>query len=338
MKPRFGGVLCAGFGTRMAPITDVLPKPLIPFLNVPLLTYALNHLARGGARDVACNLHHLADAIPPVADRLALQFGLTISYAREWEILGTAGGIWGIWSALGSPAEGTLAIFNGDSVMNCDLAAQFEAHELSGAKVSLMVRPRAKDQPGRVWLDGAGRLVGLRDHRVPGAGSSLGEHDFLGVHLIDLSLLSQLEGTAGDIIALLYGPMLEQGALIRPALHEGFWAAIDTPRLLLDTTKACLMDPGLFDQAPLPSPLAPGLYVYDQQAVDDHAVLGAPVLLGAGAQVSRGVRLGPNVSVDGTSLAQGTQAEDAILYGMGHLEGQWQGCVAVAGKVAHAGD
>ena len=285
---------------------------------------------------MACNLHHLADAIPPVADRLCQQFGLKVSYAREWEILGTSGGIWGIWKALGTPREGTLAIFNGDSVMNCDLAAEFEAHERSGAKLSLMVRSKVADQPGRVWLDGADRLVGLRHHRCPGAPATLHEHDFLGVHLIDVSLLSQIDDTPGDVITTLYGPLLEQGELIRPARHKGFWAAIDTPRLLLDTTEACLRDPGLFEQAPLPAPLAPGLYVYNPSATHDQASLSAPVLLGASAQVDRDVRLGPNATVDGSSLAPGTHVEDAMVYGMGQVEGQWQGCVAVAGKVAQA--
>src|SRR5690554_974892 len=91
-----GGVLCAGLGTRLRPLTDVLPKPLIPFLNTPLVAYALNHLAAAGITRVGLNLHHLPDTIPFLVDRLALQFGQVPTYVREWEILGTAGGVRGI--------------------------------------------------------------------------------------------------------------------------------------------------------------------------------------------------------------------------------------------------
>ena len=92
-SPVYGAVLCAGYGTRMAPITDILPKPLIPFLNTPTITYSINHLARAGVTRVCCNLHHLADSIPPVVDRLGAAMGVEMVYAREWEILGTAGGV-----------------------------------------------------------------------------------------------------------------------------------------------------------------------------------------------------------------------------------------------------
>lgn len=335
MSAVYGGILCAGFGTRMSPITDVLPKPLIPFLNTPTIAYAMNHLARAGVADFACNLYHLADSIPPVVDKLAEAFNMRPVYAREWQILGTAGGIRGIWEALGKPT-GTLVILNGDSIMNIDLAQHIQAHQRSGAKVSLVVRAKDSSQPGRVWLDAAGRLVGVRDHRAPSAPAPEGliEHDFVGVHLIDSSVIETLPLEEGDIITACYGPMLERGEMIGASIMDGFWAALDNPKLYLDNQRRCLDEPGLFEQAPLPEPLADGMFFYRPGAVADGARVAGPVFAGINVGVDAGAKVGPNVVLDGVDVAGDAVISNAVMYGMGRVEGEWRDCVAIAGKIA----
>jgi len=331
------GVLCAGFGTRMAPITKVLPKPLIPFLNTPLITYALNHIARAGISRVGVNLHHLADAIPPVVDRLGAAFGIEPVYAREWEILGTAGGIRGIYDALGAP-DATLVVLNGDSVMNLDLASIVAQHKQSGALATMVVRPRDVAQPGRVFLDAAGALTGIREWRKRGAvpDAHLIEHDFIGVHLIEPELLRTIPLEKGDILADAYIPAMESGGVVRAHVMDGFWAAIDNPTLYLDTQRRCLEDPELFHQAPLPEPLQEGVYVYLPDGIDDKAQLATPLFTGVNVDAAAGSRLGPNVVIDGAEIASGTVIRNAAVFGMGRIEGEWTDCLAIAGEVARS--
>ncbi|WP_158542373.1 nucleotidyltransferase family protein [Lujinxingia litoralis] len=328
-----GGVLCAGYGSRLAPLTDVLPKPLMPFLNTPLVAYALNHLVGAGVERVGMNLHHLPDAVPPVADRLCANFGLRPTYIREWEILGTAGGVRGIWQGLGEP-EATLIVLNGDSVMNIDLRAHLQAHRESGALASMVVRPRAEDQPGRVWLNQDGELRGLRDARHPQASSeTLAEYDFTGVHFLEPELLRQIPLELGCMVGDVYIPLLEKGERINALVNEGFWAALDTPRLFFETTRRVLHEPGLFEQAPLPQALGQSLYIYNEATIDDKARLAGPILAGLHAMVGAGAQVGPDVVLDGVELRGGARVREAILYGMGQLEGDWERCMAVAGKV-----
>ncbi len=329
-----GAVLCAGFGTRLRPLTEALPKPLLPFLNTPIVTYALDHLARAGITQVGLNLHHLADSIPPVVDRITAQFGLHPVYAREWEILGTAGGIRGLWKALGEPSA-TMVVLNGDSVMNIDLAHHLEVHRQSGARATLVVRPKADDQPGRVWLDDDGHLRGLRDMRHPQADEALTEYDFTGVHFIEPELLADIPLEEGCMVGDVYGPLLEAGATLHASVNEGFWAALDNPKLYLETTRRVLDEPELFEQAPLPAPMAEGLYVYNPEAAHDKAGCAGPVLLGLSATVDAGAKLGPNAVVDGAEVSAGSVVRNAVIYGMGKVEGEWRDCIAVAGKVAH---
>ncbi|MBA2662987.1 MAG: NDP-sugar synthase [Bradymonadaceae bacterium] len=329
-----GAVLCAGFGSRLRPLTDVLPKPLLPFLNTPLIAYALNHLSLAGVERVGINLHHLPDTIPPVVDRLCEQFGLLPVYVREWEILGTAGGIRGIWQGLGDP-QSTLVALNGDSVMNLDLNAHLEAHRQSGAEATIVVRPRASDQPGRVWLDREGNLQGLRAMRHPDAppDEELVEYDFTGVHILEPRLLETIPLEKGCMVGDVYGPMLEAGKRVNICVSESFWAALDTPELFVQTSKRVLLSPEIFEQAPLPDPTSAGLYIFNPDTIDNKAQLAAPILCGLHVKIEAGAKLGPFSLIDGVELAGNASVKNAVLYGMGRIEGEWHDCLAVAGKV-----
>lgn len=329
----YGGILCAGFGTRMRPLTEVVPKPLLPFLNTPLLTYGLALLAEAGIQRVAFNLHHLADTVPPVVDRLAPAFGIRPVYAREWEILGTAGGIAGLWKALGCP-DAPLVVLNGDNVTDIALGPILEHHVASGAAVTLVVREKTEDQPGRVFLDGRGRLAGVRAFRRPGVVPSR-EVEFTGIHVLSPSALQRLSVDPGDVIDELYGPMVLGDEAIEAYVADGFWAALDTPKLLLQTTAQVLANPGVFRLSPLPG--AGPHWVLAPEQTDDQAQFAAPVFLGMNTTVAAGTQIGPNVVMDGVEVMAGTVVNNAVIYGMGRLEGEWRDLVAVAGKVASAG-
>lgn len=335
MTELFGGVLCAGFGTRLRPITEVVPKPLVPFLNTPIVTYGLHILRSAGISRIGLNLHHLVDTIPPVVDRLAPILGFAPVYIREWEIMGTGGGIRGIWKGLGE-SDGVLVVINGDSVMDLDLSTHIQNHLDSGNEVTLVVRPKSPTQPGRVFLDENQRLSGIRAFRRPNA-KALTEYEFTGVHILNSTAVARLKLEPSDVVDALYGPMVSDDEAIGASIcDDGFWAALDSPTLLLETSKEVLASPQVFKLTPFPEPMAGGLYIFNPGGIDDKAQLAGPVFLGANVTVGPNAWVGPNVVMDGVELAPGARVENAILYGMGRIEGEWRDCVAIAGRVANA--
>lgn len=327
-----GAILAAGFGTRMRPFTEVLPKPLLPFLNTPIIAYSIDHLYRAGVRRIGINLHHLGEAIPPVVERLLAVYPdpVELCWVEEDSARGTAGGIAGIWEGLGRP-ETTLISLNGDSVMDVDLQKEVQHHRAAGSVASLLTRPARGGHPGGVDANAHGEIVKLRDLRVDTGGREL---DFMGVHILEPDALravddaGQAEGTpcmVGDV----YMPLLARDVRPRASVVDAFWVALDTPKLLLDATRMCLSEPVVFPQSPAPSPLT----VVPPARVDDKALVSPPVFLGAFSRVDAGARLGPGVCVDGTHVAAGTAVSDAVIYGMDRIEGTWEGCVAISGKV-----
>ena len=85
-------ILCAGLGTRLRPLTDTMPKPMVPILGKPMLLWNIEQFKKYGVTDLKINLHYLPDVIKNYFGD-GSKFGVTIEYSFEKEILGTAGAL-----------------------------------------------------------------------------------------------------------------------------------------------------------------------------------------------------------------------------------------------------
>ena len=103
-------ILAAGKGTRLAPLTEKVPKPMIPISSEPLIVHQIRWLKRGGITEIVINLHHLADQIKNYLGS-GRRFGVDIEYSIEDELLETGGGIVKALSKLGSEP---FLLLNGD--------------------------------------------------------------------------------------------------------------------------------------------------------------------------------------------------------------------------------
>ncbi len=132
-------VLAAGLGTRLRPLTDTIPKALVPLHGKALLAILLDKLFRSGGDHVVINTHHLAKQIelflqqPPYA-------GMRITLSHEEEILDSGGGIKQMLQLL--PAQDPVLVHNVDVVSDLDLNRLVAAHESRHADVTLAVQSR----------------------------------------------------------------------------------------------------------------------------------------------------------------------------------------------------
>lgn len=151
-------LLAAGVGSRLSPITDTIPKCLIPFAGRPLLDYWLELLAQAGCSDVRVNTHAHAEKM-----RAFIQSSFPADYPRVTEsheptLLGSAGAI----SANADFADGAseVIIICADQVSNVDLASMVAFHRQHGDPMSMLLyRVPNPTECGIVGLDGEGRVV-----------------------------------------------------------------------------------------------------------------------------------------------------------------------------------
>lgn len=207
-------VLCAGFGTRLRPLTDKLPKPLVPIGDRPLLAHILDRLAVGGVTEAVINVHQAS------RDFLGIIHGLPLvpQVVLEERLLGTAGGIANARPALG-PAP--IVVHTGDILCTPPVTALI-AEATEG--LCLAVAPRSAHS-GTLGLDAQGRVVRLRGRRF---GHELRGADYIGVCVLGERCLASLP-EQGCLIQDWAIPELEAGRAITTVETRAPWTDVGDP-------------------------------------------------------------------------------------------------------------
>ncbi len=265
-------VLAAGLGSRLRPLTDVLPKPLVPVGDRPALAHVLERLSAAGLDRVVVNAHH---GLEPLQRFLAGHAGhARVAMSVEPELLGTAGGVARAGALLG---PGDVLVWNADIVAAVDPAAVIAAHADARADprrraATLVVQPRERGA-GSVGLDGGGRVVRLRKERV--AEEERGG-EFLGIHVLGDALRKGLPGR-GCLVGDVYIPALRRGATLQAFEWSAPFFDIGSVKSYLEANLEWLAS------RRLPSWAGPG-------AVLDQGITLEAAILGEGA-TARGVGL-----------------------------------------------
>ena len=247
-------ILAAGLGTRLAPVTDFIPKPLVPFFGVPLIDCAVLRLVRAGVDRIAINTHHLASQMETyIREQLATRFAsVEFHVVQEPVIRGTGGAISNLRSWFDRRA---FWVVNSDAVFLQDLTAIAKAHNLNDSQATLMVSRHERHRDMRfLKVDHDGGLVS----RLPEARDS--GFVFCGIHLNNWEILSILP-QQGMSCVLRQGhlPWVEQGGRVRVFESEDFWADLGTPERYLEAHYHAYpylsrwIDEGLFSPARMDS-------------------------------------------------------------------------------------
>lgn len=127
-------ILAAGLGTRLRPLTDAIPKPMIPIGGKPLLEHHIEHLAASGIKDICINLHYLPEHITDYFGDGA-NWGVQITYKFEPDILGTAGAIKNFQEQLSDP----FLLLYGDMLHRVNLSPLIACHKEKNGLGTLVV-------------------------------------------------------------------------------------------------------------------------------------------------------------------------------------------------------
>jgi mannose-1-phosphate guanylyltransferase len=319
-------VLCAGFGTRLRPLTDRVPKPLVPLCGVPLLRYNLALLRNAGVREVVVNTHHLAPEMEKGALEVSADLGLSVTISREvGHILGTGGGVKRAATLLG---RGTFLLLNGDMLFDVDLEAAIVAHRAAGAMASMVLAPYPRGATyGAVEVDASFNV-----RRIAGRGApveqGLTKMHFTGVHVLESEVLSRLpaEGES-DINRTAYVRLIHEGAKVLGWVQNGYWGDLGAPRSLLRANLDVLegkvplqrFRPGA-DPFAGTRELAPGVHADPRAVIDPAATLTGPSLIHAGAVVGPRAQIGPHAVVgSGVRVDAGGAVVRAVCWPSTHV-------------------
>ena len=220
--PKIAFVLGAGLGTRLRPLTNRRPKPLIPVAGRPLITHAFDHLIALGVERFVVNTHwqseRYAEFFPQGEWR-----GCPITFVHEFpEVLETAGGIWNARQALGSES---FVVYNGDILSDIPLQRAWIDHVASGAEITLILR--SEGDARNVTIDPAtGQVLDLRRMLRPDLTPA---HLFTGIYFVRPEFIARIPAREKLSVVPLFHDMIRAGVPVRGVVvDDGEWRDLGT--------------------------------------------------------------------------------------------------------------
>jgi mannose-1-phosphate guanylyltransferase len=315
-KDRIAGlILAAGYGTRMRPLTEYLPKSLLPILGVPLLEIVARKLRRAGASRIHVNAFHLAEKL----EEFAAGSDPPLVLHREETLLGTGGGIGNMAGSL--EGTGTIILHLGDILSNIDFTGAVSFHESRGTLVTLVLVPAGPVANVECSIEGDILHIGDVQGETERGTRFLG---YTGMAVMSPGALAYFpQGEAGGFVDALHR-MIEE----RPGSVAGFdvtgdlrsyrWETIGSPDNYIEIHRAILLGGARFDMLLEPPPLP--LHVGEGARVADDTIWKGFLEVGRHATIGTECNLESCVVLEGTDVPAGSSFRNAILYPEGIIE------------------
>jgi NDP-sugar pyrophosphorylase family protein len=294
--PRTAFVLGAGLGTRLRPLTNRRPKPLIPVANRPLITRAFDHLIAAGIERFVVNTHWCAE-------RYAEFFpdgkwrGRPITFIHESpEVLETAGGI---WNARAHLSDGPFIVYNGDILSDLPLAAALDAHRAAGNKVTLILRSQG-GATNVAFNAASGRILDLRRTLRPDIEP---RHLFTGIYIVEPGFIARIPAAQKISVVPIFHEMIRTGAKFGGiVVNEGDWWDLGSRAEYLAVHAALAARPT--ENAPWISPRA---------GVSAHAKITGATAIADGAEVCSRASLRDCIVWQNATVAAGARLTRCIV-------------------------
>jgi mannose-1-phosphate guanylyltransferase len=316
-------ILAAGKGTRVRPITYVIPKPMIPLIRKPIMEFLIEQLKSYGVQEIVVNTSHLAPLIEEYF-RDGDRFGVQMAYSFEGQLVegqlegmavGSAGGMKRIQDFSGFFDE-TFAVLCGDALVDVDFSQALLFHRSHNAIATLVLRevpPHDVSKYGVVQTDASGRITQFQEKPTPEEAVSTMVNS--GIYLFEPEIFNYIpSGVEFDIGGQLLPQLVLAGQNIFGIALPFTWVDIgsvpdywEATRLVLRGGVAGFRMPG--------REVRPGIHCgINVQIPWDRVRIEGPVYIGSSTFVGEGATIvGPSVIGSGCVIQSGATLRECIL-------------------------
>jgi mannose-1-phosphate guanylyltransferase len=312
-----GILLVGGFGTRLSPLTNKTPKPMLPIANLPVTEHQLLVAKAAGITKVVLATAYLAETFTPYFGD-GSNWGMDLKYALETEPLGTGG-------AIRNAAELILAeisenepivVFNGDVLSRHNLAAQIKLHQSSSAAATLHLVSVEDARPyGCVPFDETGRVTDFLEKMENPITNTINA----GCYVFSSQVVKEIElGKVVSVEREVFPELLKAGKVIQAFVDDSYWLDMGTPKALLKGSQDYVGSRDFIVGEN--SNISTSAKIRGASAIGHNVTIGANVEIVAsiirdGAVIAEGSRL-ENVFVESnTTVLKETYAKGAYLAG-----------------------
>ncbi len=335
-------ILAAGKGTRVQPITHVIPKPMIPILQKPVMEFLLELLKEHQFKEVMVNVSHLAEEIENYF-RDGQRFGVEIAYSFEGRIedgeligdaLGSAGGLKKIQD-FQNFFDDTFVVLCGDALIDLDLTEAVRRHKAKGALASLITKKVPKNQ-----VSSYGVVVTDEDDRVktfqekPSVDVALSDTINTGIYLFEPEIFEHIPSSQPfDIGSDLFPKLVEMGAPFYALPMDFEWVDIGKVPDYWKAIRSVLQ--GEVRQIGIPGKeVRPGIYtglnvaanwekinvkgpiyVGGMTRIEDGATIIGPSMIGPSCCICEGATIDNSIIFDYSRIGPGVQLVEKLVFG-----------------------
>jgi mannose-1-phosphate guanylyltransferase len=335
-------ILAAGKGTRVRPITHIVPKPMIPILQKPVMEFLLELLREHGFTEIMVNVSHLAEEIENYF-RDGQRFGVEIAYSFEGRIedgqligdaLGSAGGLKKI-QTFQRFFDDTFVVLCGDALIDLDLSEAVRRHKAKGAMASLITKRVPRDQVssyGVVVTDADGRVRSFQEK--PAVDEAASDMINTGIYIFEPEVLDYVpDGVPFDIGSDLFPRLVADDAAFYALPMEFEWVDIGKVPDYWQAIRSVLQ--GQVRQVQIPGKeVRPGIYaglnvaanwdkinvqgpiyVGGMSRIEDGATIIGPAMIGPSCHICEGATIDNSIIFDYSRIGPGVRLVEKLVFG-----------------------
>ncbi len=228
-------ILAGGFGTRLKPLTEEIPKPMIPVLNKPLMEYSVELLKKHGINEVGVTLMYLPQYIRSYFGD-GTKYDLKIKYIEEETPMGTAGSV----KLLEEFIDGTFVVLSGDALTNIDITKIHKYHKSIGADVTIVLSKQTDPlEYGVVLTDTTGKIISFKEK--PQWENVVTNTVNTGIYLIKKHVLDKIPTDRPfDFSKDLFPMLMKENYKLYGYITEDYWCDLGNPEMYLKAVRDVL--------------------------------------------------------------------------------------------------
>lgn len=282
-----GILLVGGFGTRLKPLTNQTPKPMLPVGGMPVTEHQLLAAKKAGINTVILATSYLSEVFTPYFGD-GSKWGMKLLYAVEKEPLGTGGAIRNAASLVDfADSDEEFVIFNGDVLSGHNIAAQLEFHRTNQADATLHLIEVADARAfGCVPTDSKGRVIDFLEKMENPVTKAINA----GCYIFNSSVISQIP--AGKVVSIereTFPQLVKSGRPVYGYNEHSYWLDIGTPAALFQGSRD---------------------FVGDGFLAGSGSKIGEGTTISGGTSIGQGSTIGANCKVSNSIIGDGVQIGD----------------------------
>ncbi len=302
--------MAGGFGTRLRPLTNHLPKPMVPMANRPMMEHIIDLLKKNSITDLTALLYFQPELISDyLGDGGSL--GVDLDYITLTVDLGTAGAVGSAMRRIGG--EGATLIISGDVLTDIDLKKAVEFHKKSKAMATIVLtRVENPLAFGIVITDESGRII--RFLEKPGWGEVFSDTINTGIYILEQEVLDFIpQDKEFDFSKDLFPALLQNKKPIYGYIAEGYWKDVGSLEEYRQANMDILLGKVIVN-TPGEEVGGKGVRVGKGSRIDFTSKLEGAIVIGENCRIGPDTRISNSVIGSGTVVEEGAVILDSVLW------------------------